>query len=176
MSAAEYELPPLEVTIARAYRDRIVRDCAHLVFDSHLAVCCKGDWHYNDEFHALMLDAKRQGVVNQEEWHEFWKVHTVSRGEHWQDGSVAYATVDIAVSVEYHHINDADYRAGILRRITGERTIPTIIGAFLSDESLRRLAQERGVSLVHASLEDAKLYRYFREDALEEIGRGKLPL
>ena len=131
MSAAEYELPPLEVTIARAYRDRIGRDCAHLVFDSHLAVCCKGDWHYNDEFHALMLDAKRQGVVSQEEWHEFWEVHTVSRGEHWQDGSVAYATVDIAVIVEDTTISTTQtteraYCGGL----PGKRTIPTIIGAF----------------------------------------------
>ena len=123
-----------------------------------------------------MLDAKEQGVVNQQEWDEFWGVHTVSRGEDWEDGSVTYVTVDIAIIVDDHHINEAATRADILRRITGERTIPTLIGAFISGDSVRRLAQERGVSLDYTSLEDAKLYRYFREDALEEIGRGKLPL
>ena len=176
MSAEKYDLPPLEATIARAYRDRIGGNCPYYSFGLREVVCCKGDWHYNKEFHGLMLDAKRQGVVNQQEWDQFWGVHTVSRGEDRQDGSVAYATVDIAITVEDHHINEAFARAAILRRITGEQTIPTVIGAFLGDDSLRQLAQERGVSLVPVSLEKAKLYRYFSEDALEAIGRGKSKL
>ena len=154
MSAEKYESPPLEVTIARAYRDRIGGNCPYFSFGFRQVVCCKGDGHYDDEFHGLMLDAKRREVVNQQEWHEFWNIHTVLKGEDWQDGSVVYATVDIAIIVEDHHINKAATRAGILQW----------------------LAQEQGVSLAHASLEFAKLYRYFREDALEEIGCGKLPL
>ena len=176
MTTEKYELPPLEVTIARAYRDRIGGNCPYFSVGFRQVVCCKGDGHYDGEFHGLMLEAKRREVVNQQEWHEFWNVHTVLKGEDWQDGSVVYATVDIAIIVEDHHINKAADRAGILRRITGERTIPTIIGAFIGGDSVRRLAQERGVSLIHNSLKDAKLYRYFREDALEETGRGKLPL
>ena len=176
MTTEKYESPPLEVTIARAYRDRIGGNCPYFSFGLRRVVVCKGDWHYDDEFHGLMLDAKEQGAVNQQEWDEFWGVHTVSRGEDRQDGSVTYVTVDIAITVEDHHVNKGASRADILRRITGERTIPTIIGAFIGGDSVRRLAQERGVSLIHNSLKDAKLDRYFREDALEEIGRGKLPL
>ena len=176
MSVEKYKSPPLEVTIARAYRDRIGRDCPYRRYGLRRVVCCKGDWHYNDEFHDLMSNAEEQGVVTQEELDEFLDVHTVSRGEDRQDGLVTYVTVDIAIIVEDHHINKAATRAGILRRITGERTILTIIGAFISGDSVRRLAQERGVSLDYTSLEDAKLYRYFREDVLEEIGRGRLPL
>ena len=169
----EYELPPLEVIIARTYRDRIGGYCPYYLFGLDEVVCCKGDLHYDEEFHSLMLDAKGQGIVNQQEWDEFWDVHTVSRGEDRQNGSVTYVTIDIAIIVEDHHIIEAAARAAILGRITGERTLPQIIGAFLSDNSLRRLAQEQGVSLVHKSLENAKMYRYFTEDALEEIGRGK---
>ena len=68
MTTEKYESPPLEVTIARAYRDRIGGNC---------------------EFHGLMLDAKEQGAVNQQEWDEFWGVHTVSRGEDRQDRTIA---------------------------------------------------------------------------------------
>ena len=70
-------------------------------------------------------------------------------------------------------LRKAAIRGDIMRRITGERTIPSVIGAFLGDDSLRQLAQERGVSLVPASLDNAKPYRYFSQDALEAIGRGK---
>ena len=86
MSAEEYELPPLEVTIARAYRDRIGGNCPYFSFGLRQVICCKGDGYYNDEFHSLMLDAKKQGIVSQQERDEFWGVHTVSRGEDRQDG------------------------------------------------------------------------------------------
>ncbi len=176
MTTRKYESPSLEVQIERAYRDRIGRFGPLTVFSLRHVVVYNGDGHFDDRFGDLMIDAREQGIIGQQEWDEAWSIQTVLRGKDRQDGSVVFGVVDVAFNVEDHHINKAAARADILRRVTGERANAAVIGAFISDGSLRELAHRRGVYLEYASLEDAKLYRYFREDVLEEIGRGKSTL
>ena len=178
MTVEKYEPPSLSVLVGRTYRDRIGRYRPRYVGNLRHPVICRGDGYqdYDEKFEDLLFGARDQGIINQEEWDEVWGIHTIVRGEDRENGAVVYAAVDIALTVEAHHIIKAATRGEIMRRITGERTIPAVIGAFLSNDSFRLLALEVGVSLDGASLEDGKLYRYFNEDVLKDIGQGKSEL
>ena len=100
MSAEKYESPPLEVTIARAYQDRTGRYRPRSVGHLRRVVIYNGDGYYDEMLADLLDDAMDQGTIDQQEWEEAWSIHAVLRGEDRQDGSVAYATVDIAITVE----------------------------------------------------------------------------
>lgn len=84
--------------------------------------------------------------------------------------------MDLAVTVQDRHINRLAARADILRRAAGKPVIAAVMGAFISSDSLRQLAQERGVSLIHFSLDLAKMERYFPMDALREAYSEKVKI
>ncbi len=174
-----YELPSIEGVIERAYRDRIGRSLGRLsrLLNSHRPVVVYHDdgW-YDDRFGGLLRDARSQGTISGQDEDEVLSVHTIAAGEDRQDGSITYAAMDLTVTVQECHIDRLAARADILRRITGGPVTAAIVGAFISDDSLRRFAQERGVSLLHASLDDAKMERVFPKDVLKEMYSGKVKI
>ena len=112
---------------------------------------------FDSEFFDRVLDAEEQGIITEEERTGVWDLFSVVlRGESPQDRSPVYATVKIAATIEDRHIDLAATRADVLRRATGEETIPAVVGARI-DDVRRELAHEKGVTLVHVSFEDVKM-------------------
>ncbi len=174
-----YELPSIEGVIERAYRDRIGRNLGwrSRSLNSHRPVVVyHGDGWYDDKFSGLLYDAKNKGVISRQDEDEILSIHTIAAGEDRQDGSITYAAMDLTVTVQDPHIARLAARADILRRITGGPVTAAIVGAFISDDSLRQFAQERGVSLLHASLDDAKMERVYPRDVLKEMYSGKVKI
>ena len=60
--------------------------------------------------------------------------------------------------------------------MVSEPVSAAIIGAFISDDSLRQFAAERDVILISTSMDDAKLYRHFEDHVLEELYGSKKEL
>ncbi len=118
----------------------------------------KGDGVLDEEFFIDVFDdAWEKGVITKEERGEVWNyTNNVFRGESREDQSVAYAAVRVAMTVEDRHVNQAAFRAGVMRRVTGERVVPAVIAARIGDTQ-RQLASELGVALIHVSFEDVKM-------------------
>lgn len=178
MTAEHHVPPPPGVTIERTYRDKIRHQIVHGVdLGLRKVVVCNGEGRYDDRFGDLICEARSRGIVSQQDQDEIWNQHTtVFRGEKRNDGSLAYAVVDVAVSVQDSHIEEVAERASILCRITRHPVIGAMVGAFIVDASFRQLAQERRVRLINASMDGAKMYRYVQKEVLEEFCMGKLQL
>ncbi len=178
MTAGHYVTPPLEVTIERAYQDRI-RPLIGPGYGLNLifVVVYNGEGRYDDRFGDMVNYALKRGIITSEEREEIWNFRTtVFVGQSLKDESAAFGVVDVALEINHSHVDRVVARAAILRRIIQEPVIPAIVGAFISDDSVRQLAEQRGVSLFPRSLDDAKMYRYFRQDVLEDLYAGKIEL
>ncbi len=136
-----------------------------------------GDGKYDDRFGDMVHGALSLGSISAQEAEGLWNFHTtVLRGQIPGSDSAAFAVVDVALIINDSYIDSVAARAAILRRIVSEPVIAAIAGAFISDDSLRQFAGEREVTLIPTSMEDAKLYRNFRDDVLEELYGNKIKL
>ena len=178
MTAEHYVSPPLEVTIERAYCDRI-RPWIAFGYELRLrqVVAYIGEGKYDDRFGGLVEDALDQGIISVQERDEIWNFHTtVLRGQIPKSDSTVFAVVDVALTIDGSHIERVAARAAILKRMVSEPVSAAIIGAFISDDSLRQFAAERDVILISTSMDDAKLYRRFQDHVLEELYGSKKEL
>ena len=171
MTAEHYVSPPLEVTVGRAYRDRVRHWVAHgYGLRLRRVVACIGVGEVAEKFGELVDDALDQGIITAQDMEEIWNSHTmVLRGQIPDSNSVAFAVVDVALTIDDSHIDRVAARAAILRRMVRESVIAAIVGAFIGNGSLKQSAGERGVILIPTSMEDAKLYRYFSDGVLEDL-------
>ena len=168
----------MEVTIERAYRDR-VRPWIALGYGLRLRriVAYLGEGKYDDRFGDMVHGALSLSSISAQEAEDLWNFHTtVLRGQIPESHSTAFAVVDVALIISDSHIDGVAARAAILSRMVSEPVIAAIVGAFICDDSLREFAEERDVGLIPTSMVDAKLYRYFRDDVLEELYGGKIKL
>ena len=101
---------------------------------------------------------------------------TVLRGQIPKSDSTVFAVVDVALTIDGSHIERVAARAAILKRMVSEPVLAAIIGAVISDDSLRQFAAERDVILIPTSMDDAKLNRRFEDHVLEELHGSKKEL
>lgn len=136
-----------------------------------------GEGRYDDRFGDMVHHALKQGIMTSQEMKEIWNFNTtVFVGQSLKDDSAAFGVVDVALEINHSHVDRIVGRAAILRRIIPEPVIPAIVGAFISEDSVRQLARQQGVNLFPHSLDDAKMYRSFRQDTLENLYSGKIEL
>ena len=173
---ADQELPSIakviEEVVEDVYGDRIGRRLgrrASILNGHHHTVIHHVDGWDDTTFEEILSNARSQSLMSEQDEDEITCIHTITAVENPQDGSITYAAMDLAVTVQDRHIERLAARADILRRITGKPVTTTITGAFVADDSLRQLAQERDVDLLYASLDDAKMERIYSKDILREI-------
>ncbi len=175
----DYELPPIEGVVEDAYRDRIGRRLgrhATIRHGHHHTVIHHVDGWDNAGIEDILYDARNRGLLSRQDEDEILRVHTITAAENPQDGSTTYAVMGLTVTVQNRHIERLAAQADILRRITGKPVTAAITGAFISNDSLRQLAQERGVDLRHVSLDDAKMERIYSKDILKEMYSKKIKI
>ena len=115
MLASNYRSPPLEVTIERAYRDKI-RTWVALGYRSGLrsTVVYNGEGGYDDRFGDLVDFALTQGKINASDVEEIWNFRTtVLKGKIRDSGSAAFAVVDVAIVIDHSDIGRVATRASM---------------------------------------------------------------
>ena len=99
-------------------------------------------------FYELMDAAEDHGIISGQERVEAGSTDLVIRGERHPDRSFVYVALEVPVTAADSDINRAADRSEILRRATGEESMPAVVSAHL-DASRERLANQRKVTLVN---------------------------
>lgn len=147
------------------YDDKVQRRLGGLV-DSHCYVCIPRILRVNGVFDETLADlienACEQGFISEEERYEVMDFRTVVlRGQSYQDGSDIYAVARINPTAKEDRIIRIADNADIMRRVTGKEVVPVAVCARIGDAQ-RKLATERGVTLIHVSFEDVKMIDVYR--------------
>ncbi len=108
----------------------------------------KGSRAPNDmAFLDLIYEASDLGVITERDRIEAFEVDVVLEGRRHPERSSLYVVLEISRTVADYDISRASERAEIVRRATGEQTLPVVVCAY-ADQQRQQLAQERNVTLV----------------------------
>ncbi len=99
-------------------------------------------------FYELIDAAEDHGIISGQERVEAGSTDLVIQGERHPDRSFVYVALEVSVTAADSDINRAADRSEILRRATGEESMPAVVSAHL-DASRERLANERRVTLIN---------------------------
>ena len=98
-------------------------------------------------FHEFMGAAEEQGTIDSQERTEAGSTDIVLQGQRVSDLSNVYVAVEVSVTAANSDINQAADRSDLLRRATGEESLPAVVSAHI-DADRQMLAQVRNVTLI----------------------------
>ena len=98
-------------------------------------------------FYDLIGEASDRGVIDGQQLTDVSNLDIVLQGQSHPEGSLVYAAFEVSIRVADDDITRASTRAAILGQMTGEQTLPIVIGANI-DEARQKFAAEQGVTLI----------------------------
>ena len=109
--------------------------------DCRLEAWCKDSG--KNHLAAVIDRAWDEGIINQGEWSHLGVADIVVSGT-TEGAERVYALAVAAYTVTERHVTLAEYRASLLEKASGVRTIPYLIGNSISEEAAD-LAAEKGM-------------------------------
>ena len=133
------------------YEQRIGNNISSII-SQHLNIrrirVLKGSKAFDEmPFFDLIDDALDRGVIDRQQRIDAGNVDIVLQGQSYPDQSIIYVALEVSATIADGDIDRAGDRAEILRKATGEQTLPVVIGANI-DQERQELAAERGVTLI----------------------------
>ena len=108
----------------------------------------KGSRAPNDmAFLNPVYEARRKGVITEEERRNAFAVDIVVEGRAAGDDSTVYIVVEVSITIADNDVSRASERAGIVQKATGKQALPVVVGAY-ADQPRRQLATEQNVTVI----------------------------